>query len=85
MGRPSPLYFAERLTQQVLVALGRSESVTVLISGTEAEPGSSGYLVFDGVEQVAYLSVSDLPELTAEQDYQLWLIDGETPSLCPFM
>jgi anti-sigma-K factor RskA len=65
--------------QQVLVALGRSDTVTVAIGGTEAQPDSSGFLVLNANEGLAFLSVSGLPELTAEQDYQLWLIEGDTP------
>lgn len=65
--------------QQILVALGRSDSVTVVIDGTEAQPDSSGFLVVNAGQGLAFLSVSGLPKLTAEQDYQLWLIEGDTP------
>jgi anti-sigma-K factor RskA len=64
--------------QQILVALGRSDTVTVAIGGTESEPDSSGFLIVNVDEQLAFLSTSNLPSSAANQDYQLWLIDGES-------
>ena len=65
--------------QQILVALGRSDTVTVAVDGTESDPSGGGFLVVNVNEGLGFLSVTGLSPLAANQEFQLWLIRGDTP------
>ncbi len=65
--------------QQILVALGRSDTVTVAVDGTESDPSGGGFLVVNTNEGVGFLSVTGLSPIAANQNFQLWLIQGDNP------
>lgn len=54
---------------------------TIVLSGTEAAPQARGTLLISENGRHATLVVEDLPPLSAERQYQLWLIqDGQRAS-----
>jgi anti-sigma-K factor RskA len=67
------------LWQQVnrLNASSSTEMRTIKLSGTVAAPGATGLLVISVDGQHGTLVVDDLPDLDAQHQYQLWLIDAK--------
>ena len=66
--------------RQILIALGRTDTETVAVSGTDSNPQASGNLFVSQENNRALLTVSGLAPLPAGQDYQLWLIQGDQPT-----
>jgi anti-sigma-K factor RskA len=64
--------------RQLLSAVAAGASVSSL-AGTEAAPGARGTLVKDPAGGRAFLLVSRLPDLPADQEYQIWRIKGNVP------
>lgn len=64
---------------QILAALGRDDAQSVPVRGTESSPDASGALLVSRDDNRALLTVSGLAPLPAGQDYQLWLIEGDSP------
>ena len=56
-----------------------SNVITVSLKGTDVQPRAHGQLIADPKEQSAVLVIAGLPKLKANQTYQVWLIDGNTP------
>jgi len=71
----SNLYFLQRLRR--LEEQGPAALTTIQLSGTEAAPGARGVIVVSQDGRSASLVVSGLPVLGPEQQYQLWLVEGE--------
>jgi anti-sigma-K factor RskA len=49
---------------------------TINLTGTDAAPGATGLLVISLNGEHGTLVADDLPELSDQQQYQLWLIDS---------
>jgi len=69
---------AQLQTNDELIAFsGDSSSLRVEIPGTEAQPNASASLFIRPETNEVLLVISELAPLSAEQIYQLWLIDGQ--------
>jgi anti-sigma-K factor RskA len=64
---------------QIIRYLSSPDNRSVLIAGTEHQPGAQAQMVFPQDSQEGGLLIAGLRPLPAEQVYQLWLIEGETP------
>jgi anti-sigma-K factor RskA len=61
--------------QQILSVLTGSTTVAMTMTGTKNADGASATLRFNPMETHAVLQTHDLPVLSADRAYQLWLID----------
>jgi anti-sigma-K factor RskA len=64
---------------QVIRYLSSPGSRSVLIAGTEIQPGAQAQMIFAPDSPAGGLLIAGLPQLPGDQVYQLWLIEGETP------
>jgi len=62
---------------ELLAILESREVNLILMAGLETSPDGYGKIIWDPENNRALLQVANLPEPTAEQDYQLWLIKDE--------
>lgn len=53
-----------------------SQTITVSLKGTNAEPQAQGQLIADPASQSAVLVITGLPALEPGKTYQVWLIGG---------
>lgn len=75
----SNFYFLQRLRQveSQLAAVQAASLATIHLKGTEAAPDARGVIVIGRDGRTASLVVDGLPALGPEQQYQLWLVQGE--------
>jgi anti-sigma-K factor RskA len=64
---------------QVIRFLSSPGSRTVLIAGTEIQPGAQAQMIFAPDSQAGGLLIEGLSPLPADQVYQLWLIEADAP------
>lgn len=71
---------AENLQLMRVMDVVRSDRLRlVALDGTESAPGSRGSVLWSPDEKKAVFHASGLPRPPAGRDYQLWVIDGDTP------
>lgn len=68
----------QRLQRQerALAVLAGSSSEAITMAGTEVASDATALLRFDPQDTLAVFQVRDLPTSSADQSYQLWLIDS---------
>ena len=70
-----------RATENGAPGGAQGELITVALNGTKIAPNAAGMLVMDTHGEYGVLVVDSLPQLTNDQQYQLWLIeDGQRTS-----
>jgi anti-sigma-K factor RskA len=64
---------------RVMDVVGSDRLRLIALGGTEASPDSRGRVLWSPDEKKAVFYASGLPRPPAGRDYQLWVIEGQTP------
>lgn len=74
------LLAASREQARALIALNPASIRLVQIQGSAAEPGVTGRVFYNPEQRTALAVVEQLPPLEAHRIYQIWLLEGNSPT-----
>jgi anti-sigma-K factor RskA len=72
-----PQGMAQLTAQRQLQQIAATGSETVQLNGTQNAPGAVATIRFNPDDKIGALSVNNLARLSADQSYQLWLVNAE--------